>query len=372
MKLSRVIDDYLSHKRHGIRPATLDAYTTYADQILRHLGDHPLRELPGEIPGWIDKEIARLGGRTHTVVKRIEAILKPAIRHAYARFGLAVPWVFPEVRSDYHAVQIRKGKFLSREQYAALRMEMPEVDEIEFNDGRGSIRCYPRARVDLAVTTGLHGSDLDAFQAGYIDRTAGTWWRNNTNNAEHYQAEALPLTAFMRGVLCKHLDRYRLSGDDLFTVDLRAEEPRPPENWMRRRLMWAAHRIGMCKLKREGQKTVLVDGWYPAEIDLRRTCAEWNRADGWTEAQTAKWLANSAGIVASVYAPTPKSEMRHAVARSAASSHRMLRITEQLSKTPRRGAVPSRGQGTKSLQRSGNRSKTANQRSVRHGKQTLR
>lgn len=377
-RLSTLIDDYLTHKRHDLAPATYGAYLSYRRQILARLGDPPLRELPGELPVWIDKEIERKG-RTNTVVKRLEALIKPAVRYAYARHGLGVPFVLPEVASDYRKAGIRRN-FLERDQYAALRMELPEVGEIEFaSGGRASVRCFPRAWLDLAVTTGLHADDLDVFRADFIDRAKGTWHRANTKNAAHYDKGSLPMTAVMRALLVAHLDRFIRRADDLFCLDLPAGAPPVPGQWMRRRLMWAAHRIGLCTLSREGGKLHVVKGWFPAPIDLRRTCAQWQRADGWTRQETALWLANSSGIVDEVYAPVPSDEMRRAVARSAASSMRTLRITRALERAPRKPpryaealAKAYKGLRTKPYNRSEVRSKTTNRRPVNAGKLSKR
>jgi integrase len=342
------VRDYLNHKAGGISPATLHAYDGYLRQIVATLGDPTLAELPRLLPTWIHDEVDRLFGRRNTVVKRMEAIIKPAIRHAYAQHGLGVPFVFPELRSDYKAAGVRQGYF-SREEFAALRAELPESALLESAVGKPSFACYPRVWCDLAVTTGLHASDLDAFTASDYDVAAHTWRRDNSKNAQHYRPEWLRAPAYMHERISVHLARYELRGADLLVA---AEAP--PPQWMRRRLIWAAKRAGLP--------------WTPAPIDFRRTCAQWMRADGWTFEETAKWLGNSSGIVAQVYAPTPARDIDRAVARGARASHKLIALTRDLEgvrKSPRKAF------GQSVVHSSNPGSKPTKRKALTHGKQTV-
>lgn len=366
--LDEVIARYLEHKKHDVSPATLASYEGHAKNVLRWLGNPTLAELPSALPRWANSEIERLAGRKHTVVKRIEAIIKPAVKHCYAQHGLGVPFVFPAVRSDYKSVGARE-RHLSREEFAALRAELPEactVEEFERIDGRKVVARtfvgYPRAWCDVAVTTGLHASDVDTLTAGMIDLPAQTWLRDNSKGAQHYRPEHLTMTPYMVATFGAHIRAHRLKDGARLTTALTMTDVPPPEQWMRRRLLWAAHRIGLCRIEKSGtgskRRHVIVEGWAPAPIDFRHTCAQWAQADGWTEAETSKWLANTDGIVRTVYAKLPVQEIARAVHRSRASSHRLLKITAQLADTarqPARSAV--RGLGTSSLHRSNLRSK---------------
>src|SRR4029077_20527037 len=58
--------------------------------------------------------------------------------------------------------------------------------------------------------------------------------------------------------------------------------------WMRDQLESAALRAGIATP--------------PTPNHLRRTFATWRYADGWTFEETARWLANSTGMVREVYA----------------------------------------------------------------------
>ncbi len=355
VRLSDAFDAYLLHKRHNITPATLGAYEGYARQIMATLGDPLIGELPAKLPRWVDDEIDRLLGRRATVVKRLEALIKPAIRYAFERNGHAVPFVFPEVATDYKSAGIREG-WLSRQEFAALRAELPEVSALEIVDGERHMAIsptvvYPRFWCDLAVTTGLHSSDVDDFTAADFNVAAGVWRRDNTKNAKHYRAEWLRCTPYMIERFREHVLRRDLVGGARMvgTGNLPL-----PQQWMRRRLIWAAKRAGLS--------------WVPAPIDFRRTCAQWAREDGWTYPQTAKWLANSSGIVAQVYAPTPVAEIDVAVAHSARANHKLIAITNAV-QGHRRPAHQAFGQSVVHGSKVGSR--PTKRKALTHGKQSI-
>lgn len=366
IKFSVAVDAYLDWKAHAITRTTLDAYRSYKRQVIAVLGDPPIGELASRLPAWV-AACARKSGRTATVVKRLESIIKPAVRHAYATAGLGVPFVFPEVRSDYKTKGIRRGgpgggPDLTEQEYLLLRAELPESDvwagatisEDVPLPSRAPFTIYPRFWLDLAVTTGLHDSDLNRFRATQFNRRDRTWYRDNAKNAHHYPAAWLTCTDHLFHVLDEHLRKHGLGPTALLVAD----EP-PPKQWMRRRLLWAAKRAGLS--------------WVPAPIDLRHTCAQWKRAAGWTEAETALWLANSSGIVREVYAPVPLREIDHAVARARHADRNLIAMTRDLA-GPRRGArTAQQGDGLRSnrYNRSEVRSKTTKRKALTHGKQTL-
>jgi hypothetical protein len=328
--------EYLRHLKGGVKPATLKAYEGYVRHIVARLGDPFIDELTTErLHVYCEAEVAHLG-RTHTVVKRLESIIKPALRHAIDRGQLPREPLWPRLRSDYRA----KGQgehALTREQYAALRLELPPEDILQRGDGRKLI-VYPRRYLDLAVDTGLHDADLNRLCGAQWDPVRRLWLRVNSKNDAHYEPEWLPADPLM----IEHLKGARTGDDRLFVAELATSEVHElPAQWMRRRLIWAAHRTGLCRASMTGkgskrQLVVAAGGWYPSANDLRRTFATWRRADGWTFDETARWLANSSGMVREVYAKMAPKAMARAVARSGANTSKLLKLTRDL-EAARRG-----------------------------------
>jgi len=249
VKFSAAADAYLRTLR-DIKPATRTAYEGYVRQVIAHLGDVWIDTLTGQVlDGYAGAEIARLG-RAHTVVKRFEAIIKPTLRHAVEIGTLHRLPVFPRLRSDYRKAGARTFA-LTQEQYAVLRLELPEMSIVNRGDGT-RIVAYPRLWLDLAVTTGMHESDLDRFAGADYDDSRRLWLRRNSKGDAHYEPEWLPCDPYMDEVLCAHLRKRKLAPNRLFVAELDAgRDDELPAQWMRRRLMWAAHRIGLCVVKME-------------------------------------------------------------------------------------------------------------------------
>jgi hypothetical protein len=130
-----------------------------------------------------------------------------------------------------------------------------------------------------------------------------------------------------------------------------------PQQWMRRRLAWAARRAGLLKV--------------PAPIDMRRTFAQWARMDGWTYAEVAKWLGNSSGIVAQVYAPVQNEEISRAVARSAKSSAQLIAITRAAQGARKSPHRTRQAYGQSNSKGSAHGSKLNKRKDLSHGKQTV-
>jgi site-specific recombinase XerD len=294
-------------------------YEGHLRQVAAAIGARRIGEIaadPSILADYVSQEIHRLG-RTHTVKKRLEAIIKPTLKFAAAKGEIDRVPLFPRLRSDYRGEGNRTAH-LTRAEFASLRAELPEVATMA-EDGR---RCFPRLWLDLAVTTGMHASDLDRFAAADFEPGAGLWLRRNTKGDAHYRPEWLPCDAFLRAVLSDALRARGLAGDALFTVDARRGDPRPlPKQWMRRRLHWACKRAGVAVV--------------PSPNDLRRTCATWHCEDGWDFEETAKWLANSSGMVRQVYAQIPRAAMVRAVERTDGAASGLLRLTAALDR-PRR------------------------------------
>jgi len=326
--LSSAIDAYLVSIAGGIKPATMDSYRKHRKHVLRHLGDVWIDTIDGDaIRAWIDRETKRLGGRTHTIVKRYEAILKPTLRHAYADRRLQHMPVFPKMRSDYRSLGKRRY-FLSREEFVALRHQLPDMTILQrtiVTDGKRTVDgpklvVYPRTWLDLAVTTGMHASDIDRFAGSDYDSAQRIWFRRNTKADAHYEPEWLPVDAFMYDVLGGR----RVAPGRLFVAELEAGDVGAlPENWMRMRLKWACNRAGIARV--------------PSANDLRRTFATWRKEEGWEFEETARWLANSSGMVREVYAQMAPRAMVRAVQRSATHATKLLKLTRDLD-APRRGA----------------------------------
>jgi hypothetical protein len=323
-------------------------------QIHEHLGDPALDGIGPKLALWADEESERLG-RTHTVVKRLESLIKPAIRFAVASGAAEREPIYPAIRSDYKAEGARKHHF-SREEFAALRAELPEIGVLE-SDAGPSVACFPRLWCDGAVGMGLHAADLDRFalDAAGWDRAGRRWFRRNEKAAAHYRPEWLPCTPFLQATF------ERAAGMGRAAAPVLVADAPPPHQWMRRRLLWAAHRAGICTVKRKGKTIVLVKGWIPAPIDFRRTCATWLREEGWEFDEVAVWLGNSTGIVREVYAQMPAAAMVRAVRRSSGASRNLLKMTREL-EGPRRGPVSSAASGSVSS------SKLTQAKGLTHGK----
>jgi integrase len=310
VRFSAAVAAYLTHKRRNIAPATVAAYEGHVRQILAQLGDPMLDEIEAAVTAWAESEVERLG-RSHTVVKRLESIIKPAVRLAIKRGMLGREPIWPELRNDYHGEGARKNAF-TRAEFAATRTELPEMAMLENVGGRPAVPCFPRLWADLAVATGMHDSDLNRFALNETtwDRDEHRWFRRNEKAARHYRPEWLPTSPYLQEVFERARNLGRVGNRPLV-----ANEP-PAKQWMRRRLIWAARRAGLQ--------------WEPAPIDFRRTFATWAREEGWEFDEVAKWLGNSSGIVREVYAQIPEARMRRAVARSRGASRGLLKLANEL------------------------------------------
>lgn len=337
-KLRTAIDDYLAHKKRGIAPATFASYEGHAKAILGSLGDWDAEALASADIGkaalaeWVNGEIARLGDRTHTVVKRIEAVLKPALRLAYETGRISRLPIFPSVRSDYKA-EGRKKIHFARPQFAALWVELPEVDTIAQQSGR-DIAVFPQTWADIAISTGMHDSDLSRFARRDWDRERGLWFRRNSKGAEFYGPEWFPCEPYFTAALERALRRRPMGPDDLWIASAT-----PPQQWMRQRLKWACVRAGVvCKPcagafrtdKPRAPLPCVLEGCLQAVPDVlafRRSLATWLRDAGWEFDEVAKILGNSSGMVREVYAQVPRARFVAAVAKSAPASVEMLGLT---------------------------------------------
>jgi hypothetical protein len=353
--LSAAVEAYLRSIAGGIKPATLAGYRKHAALVLRHFGDPWIDSIDDvTILAWLDSEAKRLDGRTHTVVKRYESILKPTLRHMFERRQLAHLPVLPKLRSDYRSVGKQRTHW-SREEFAAVRRELPEVDimtRTQTIDGKRTVDgprlvVYPRTWVDLAVTTGMHPANIDRFQGAHFDAARGIWFRQNSKSDAIYEPEWLPVDVFMAEVLSKR----RVGAQRLFVAELDAADVGElAENWMRHRLKWACRRAGVTEITSANH--------------LRRTFATWRKEEGWEFEETARWLANSSGMVREVYAQMAPRAMVRAVGRSKAHATKLLKLTRDLD-GPRRGA-----QQAKLTESHGseNGSKLTEERDLSHGK----
>lgn len=337
-KLSEAFASYLARKAPGIERATLTSYEGHAKAVLSTFGDWTLKSLAGPVGAaalaeWATAECVRLG-RTHTVVKRLEAIVKPALRHAHARGELAALPVWPEIRSDYRAEGARK-LHLEPEQFAALAGELPERDVIRCADGH-DIRCHPRLWADVIVSTGLHDSDVSRFARADWDREKGQWFRRNTKGDAHYPAEWFPADTYLTNALERAADARGLAPPELFVASAT-----PPTQWMRQRLRWASVRAGLscknCAAGELGTSGCPGTCFVPQPIDFRRTLATWLRNSGWEFDEVAKLLGNSTGMVREVYAQIPRARFVAAVAKAAPAVARLSELTRLESAGDRKG-----------------------------------
>lgn len=322
--LSDAITVYLTRKARTVKPVTLESYRKHVGIIVRTLGGNtPIAALDGDaLEGWVTAEAKRLGGRTHTIVKRLEAVIKPALKLAHKRGRLERLPIWPEITSDYRERGIRQTHF-SHEQIAQLRAALPERRTIRTGS---AVVVFPRVWLDLELCTGLHPSDLDRLRGRKFDRDGGTWERRNSKGDAFYHPEWLPCDGYMLAAF-EAAERARgpVEGDTLWVADVRWDgqgESPLPENWIRGDLERAAKRLGWPKA--------------PTPNDLRRTFATWRMADGWEYDLTAKWLGNSAGMVRETYAKIPTARMREAIEKTAASSERFQALADAM-KGPRRG-----------------------------------
>jgi len=387
---------------HGGRPVTLGSR-----RVLEFAGD-----LGAELlQSWVDAEIARAKGRTHTVVKRIANLIKPALGLAWQKGwagGAQFP-IFPELKSDYQAEGARDFALTSAE-FIAVLGELAEHDAIRsyerkregvplaevaaragvsvaaawralhgrigrpserYRGGRptfvarrvrveaaarelgyltpgepgraGEIGVYPRLAAIIACRTGMHESDVYAFSTADWDEAGGRWYRRNSKGADHYPAEWFPapalLTAALRNAKPRFEPHYCARWDgwdrtksppvckacgrpaDLWLYDGHPENA--PGHWMRERLEAAGRRAGLS--------------WTLVMTDFRHTFATWARDEGWRKDETAKWLANSSGMVERVYAQIANAHFVAHVEKASLREREMLEIVALLALGKRRG-----------------------------------
>ncbi len=379
--LSVAIAAELKRRAGGIEPATLKGYEGHARHVIAQLGDVWIDTLDAPaLQRYADSETERLG-RTHTVVKRFESIIKPALRYAVACGQLAAEPPWPRLRSDYRA-EGKRRHHLTQQQYASLRLELPEMAIITRGDGH-RIVTYPRLWIDLAVCTGMHESDIDRFCGADYDPGRRLWFRRNTKGDAHYEPEWLPVDEFMLETLGAHLARRKLGAGRLLVAELDVgDDGELPAQWMRRKIMWAAHRAGLARvemrtlagLSRTGKRrrqAFVVSGRVPSANDLRRTFATWRRGEGWEFADVARWLANSSGMVKEVYAQAAPTAMKRAVARSAPAARSLLRLTRDLEAARRPAQSAARAVHSRKLGSSETRSNIEPTGELTHGKQTV-
>lgn len=309
-KLSAAFVDYLLFKQHGVAPTTLESYKGHAGCILATLGDWDLDALcspmgAAALKAWSDEEIARLG-RTHTVVKRLEALLKPAVRLARRKGKCAGEPLWPEVRSDYKA-EGKRQLYMTPEQFAALRAELPDADRID-RKGLPAIFVRPGLWADIIVSTGMHDSDVSRFSGADWDAPRALWFRRNTKGAAHYGPEWFPADAYLVAAMARA--PRPTPGAPWIASEV------PPQQWMRQRLRWASRRAGLP--------------FTPQPIDFRRTCATWLRDAGWEFDEVAKLLGNSTGMVREVYAQVPRARFVAAVAKAAPQNAALAELTRLL------------------------------------------
>lgn len=357
-----VVSYFASKKRW--KPATRAAWDEQIDAIL----DRPFKLPSGRavtlrgmripdfagdsgteiVAGWADSEVARLG-RTHTVVKRIANLIKPVLEHAFKKgwFGTGRFPEFPELASDYDEKGSRKI-FLPRPDFIRLASELAEHDAIVpmSDDGlkrlpEGAYGVYPRLWAMIAVSTGMHASDVDRFSEADWDAHGARWYRVNSKGAAHYRDDWFPAKLFLSEALRRAQARWtphycaRWDGWDrtaspalcracgtparLFVSD----GPQPRDQWMQSRLKWGAKRAKL--------------GYVPAPIDFRRTFATWAREEKWDFDEVAKWLANSSGMVREVYAQVANSRFERHVENGATLDREILAMLNFNAMGPRRG-----------------------------------
>jgi len=320
--LSELFDLYLATKKMEIKPDTYAAYLKYRKYLLLRLGDLPVaRFAPPEgtllLLNWSNAEIDRLKGRKHTVKKRLEALLKPALKMAARQKMISGLPDFPGVSSDYNA-NGRREFSLTPDEFAALRNALPEKIVHEgWKRCWGKMLVYPRLWADLAVSTGLHEADLHRF-VGDLPMTPGgrpvphwrrlgrQWYRVNSKGADYYPPVYLPCDPYLTEVLERAYRAREWKPGELLV----ASAP-PPKSFMRRHLERAAKKIGLPVV--------------PSSIDFRHTFACWRRDAGWEFDETARWLGNSSGMVRKVYAQIPSRQLTEVAERARPMSEQLLR-----------------------------------------------
>lgn len=301
------------------------------------------------IAAWADAEIARAGGRTHTVVKLIANFIKPALEFADRKGWMAGERFprFPEIASDYQAEGAREI-YLERAQFVALAGELAEHDAIvpRKRGSRAPLGVYPRLAAMIGVSTGLHESNINDFSEAHFDHESDRWLRVNSKGADHYPPEWFPCRIFLAQALrsarvrwpahyCGRWDNWdrrparpvcRTCGAEarLFVSD----GGLPPPEWLTHRMKWAARRARLP--------------FAPATIDLRRTFATWARDEGWEFSEVAKWLGNSSGMVEKVYAQLANARFERLVEKGALLERETLSMLALPG--PRRGPRVSRTQ----------------------------
>lgn len=308
---SKVIDLYLASKKRGIAPETFRAYEGHKRQIFEQLSDRPVSDFAppegtGILQDYIEAEVIRLGGRTHTVKKRLESIIKPALKYAYKQKMIGELPVWPSLSSDYDSVG-RREISMSEDEFVALRAALPACSVIEERETKRRITVYPRLWADLAVATGMHSSDLANFRADYWRQLGRSWNRINSKGIKHYPTAWLPCDAHLQETL-ERAYRDRQWGPKALLVS--SEKPYY-DLWIFRYLKKAADAAGLPVA--------------PAPIDFRRTFAVWKKDAGWEFDETALWLGNSSGMVRKVYARTPTRQMLGIAEKARSASERLLR-----------------------------------------------
>lgn len=320
--LSELFDLYLAKKKRGIAPATYTAYLKYRKYLLLRLGDLPVaRFAPPEgasvLLRWSEGEIERLKGRTHTVKKYMEAVLRPALKMAVRQKMIREMPDFPEVVSDYDS-HGRREFSLTADEFAALRNALPEkVVHDRWRRGRDPIVVYPRMWVDLAVSTGLHESDLHRFVGDLPKAPTGRpvphwrrlgrqWFRVNSKGARYYPPVYLPCDPYLTEVLERaYRAREWKPGELLVGSEV------PPKGVIHGQLVRACKKVGLPVV--------------PSSIDFRHTFAVWRRDAGWEFDETARWLGNSSGMVRKVYAQIPTRQLTDVAERARPMSELLLR-----------------------------------------------
>jgi integrase len=323
MRLGEALSAYLDWKKGTIADATLENYRKVASRMVRALGDVELAELEGHagtlrIKAWADSEIARLG-RTTSVFIAQGALLAPALRFAVEAGALGRLPVFAKFANDYYE-KGRREYALTVDEFIRWRAEMPARAVFGTRDGKPgrigrsreglrSIVVFPQLWADLAVSTGMHPSDIARLQISHVRLEAGEWWRDNRKNARHYRPCWLPLDPYLAEMLARHLKRREQTGG----ADLWVAEDAVPARWQHRFVREAATAARLPPL---------------AAIDLRHTFAVWCVERGWAKEETARWLANSGGIVERVYGHLPVRRLRKLVSEGAEHHARLLEAAD--------------------------------------------
>lgn len=308
MTLEIALGVYLDWKSGQIAPATLENYRKMARRLVAVMQNPALAELEGmagtlRIKAWADAEIARLG-RTTSVFIAQGALLAPALRFAVDAGALATLPRFARFQNDYYE-KGRRELALSVDEFVRWRGEMPPraIFGRRAGNGRGgyglrSIVVFPQLWADIAVSTGMHPSDIARFEIAHVRLERGEWWRDNRKNARHYRPCWLPLDPYLAEMLARHLRRREQTGGP----DLWVAEAAVPARWQHRFVREAATVARLPPL---------------AAIDLRHTFAVWCVERGWAKEETARWLANSGGIVERVYGHLPVRRLRVLVSEGA-------------------------------------------------------